>query len=51
MANFKAQPGTPILGYEKKMDTNDSDTILEIKGLITAQKKSPLPISNHNVSP
>jgi hypothetical protein len=50
MANFEAQSGATIPYYEKKMDTDDSDTILEIKDLITAQKQSPLPMSNHMLS-
>jgi hypothetical protein len=50
MADFEAQSGPTIPCYEKKMITNDSDTILEIKDLIIVQNQSPLRMSNHMLS-
>jgi len=38
MTNVEAQSRATMSYYEKKIDTNPSDTILEIKDLITAQK-------------
>jgi len=50
MADFEVQPGPTIPYYEMKMITNDSDTIFEIKDLITLQNQLPLPMSNHMLS-
>ena len=51
MTDFEAQSGPTIPYYEKKMNTNNSDTILEIKGQITVPKQSSLPMSNNILSP
>ncbi len=39
MADFEAQSRPTIPYYEMKMITNDSDTIFEIKDLITVQNQ------------
>jgi hypothetical protein len=51
MTDFEAQSGPTIPNYEKKMTTNNSDTILEVKDLIAAPKQSPLPMSNRILFP
>ena len=38
MTNFEARSGPTSPYYDKKMITNDSDMILEIKNLIAAKK-------------
>ena len=46
-AKFEGGPSASVPYYEKKMGTNDSGMILNIKDLIKAPTQWPLPIFHH----